>query len=536
MTRRDTAAAALLFAAVAAALVGLLSPTGATHVLTDDFQAGPGRSDAYTFLWGHWWVHQALAAGKSLFHCDRVFPPEGADVRFHSILWVPAVLSWPLAAVFGEVRAYNATITALLAGAAFAMHLSLSITFRLRFAVAALFGALFGFAPYFVFKAHVHPNLAGAALWAPALALLLHVILRVGRARHGAAFALFFWLCFWTSLVEGVMLTVAAAVLLAAAAVLRGVVPAARGELHLPLAWLWPACLGLPTLASLLVAPGEGLERELFPAPGAEVWLGFPLLSLFAGAAHGGRLFEYGGTGIPIGLSLLAAAGAFRGSAGTTRALLVSVFAGLVVLTADPFGLPSAALRALPLGEAVRVFARFFPFALFFAVILAAHAAERALSSGAGLARWLIAGAVLLAVLETWPRAVHRSSAVSLAVPAEVRAALDPDGVVLVLPLAPRDYPRRREAYQVELGLPFVHMGHLTREDPQAVRRREEAFPLFYSASPQAMKGLTPEGLNAELDRLGVRYLLYDRPEQARQFPLSGDVVHRTAGEVLLRR
>jgi hypothetical protein len=136
MMRRGHLAAALVLALVAGLLLAPLLRVGSTHILTDEFQAGPGRSDAFTFLWGQWWVHTALSAGRSPFSCDRVFPPEGADVRFHSILWAPALASWPVAALFGEVPAYNATIAALLLGAAIVMYLCLRITFGLPFVVA----------------------------------------------------------------------------------------------------------------------------------------------------------------------------------------------------------------------------------------------------------------------------------------------------------------------------------------------------------------------------------------------------------------
>ncbi|HMB68016.1 MAG TPA: hypothetical protein VKU85_01850 [bacterium] len=519
----EHAAALVILGVVAAALLHWV-PFSSTHMLTDDFLAGPGQSDAYTFLWGNWWAHTALTHGQSPYFCDWVLPPTGADLRFHTVPWVTAFVTWPLSFFLPPVLLYNLSILGLIVGGAFVMYLGLRITFEARFAVAVVFGALFGMCPYFLFKVHAHPNLVGSLFWGSAIAVLLHAAVHRSSAwKHVLLFGLAFWLCFWSSLVEWAMLVVVVGGVTAAAVAFAGFRPAWR--------WLVPILVGAPSL--LLFRAASGLEVPLFPPVPASRWLQFPVLSLFSDGGWPGMLPEYGGLGIPWGIGALGIFGLVREPDRRLRFLLGWIVAGLVVLTLDPFHVVSRAFRAAPLGESMRVFARFYPFALFFLVIAAARAVEGVLRKGGRrLATAFVVVAILVAAAETVPADVHPERVVSLDLPAPVRASLDESRWVMVFPAAARTYPRRREAYQVELGMRFVQMGHLTREDPEARRVRARTYPLFFGETPQG--GITPADLRAELTRMSVGYILLDRPELLPQFPFPARVLHRTENEILL--
>jgi hypothetical protein len=520
---RHGPAFAILVVVAGALLHG--APASTTHILTDGFQCGPGRSDAFTFLWGHWWVHTALDQARSPFHCDWVLPPTGADLRFHSVGWVTAFLTWPLSYVAPEVALYNLSILLLLAGGAFAMYLSLRVTFDVSPALALGFGALFGMCPYFVFKAHVHPNLVGGVFWGSAIAALLHaVVRRTDGWREPLLFGAAFWLCFWNSLVEWAMLVAVVAVVVVAATATTRFRPGWR--------WIVPVAAGLPGLL-LFTRSSTGVDVPLFPAAPLRTWLSPPILSVFSDGRPDGPLLEYAGLGVPWGLTALAALGLVLESDRRLRILLGTLLVALLLLAFDPLGILSGAFRSLPLGAAVRVFARFYPFALFPLVVLAARGAAGVFRERrAGPLRWVVIAAVALAVVETVPARVHREQAVFLDLPAGVRDSLDRSRRVMVLPSSTRSYPRKREAYQVELDMKFVQMGHLTRESPEAKRERSRAFPIVFGDPPPP--AATPDDLRRELARLNVGYVILDQPDLLARFPFPARVLHRGSGAVLL--
>lgn len=545
MRRRELLFALLTATIVAALFFRALLPVFGTHILTDDFQSGAGRSDAYTFLWGTWWTHHALSAGQSPFTCDWVLPPTGVDLRFHTILWTFAALTTPLAGALPPAALYNLIVLGMLVGAAVAFFAGLRRGAGASFPAALVGGVLFGFAPYFVFKAHVHPNLIGAFSWATALAVLMDSLAH-GRSswRRAGLFAFAFWFTFWTSLVEAAMLAGVVAIQLAVAGGRWAIgvradqePPGRRLALGPPAfralaTWLGLFALGLPSVF-FFAGGAADLQRALVEAPRPQDWIHFPTLSLWRTQPPLDSLYEYGGLGISWGLVALVFLGLGRPEARAWRRIAAPAFVLTTLVAVNPGGLVSGALQFLPGADAFRVYARFWPFALFFLGVLAVSGTEIAFRPGRWPRRALAIAAVATALLEIVPRAVPPSPVVSLNVPADVRASLDESRSVLVLPDIRDRYPRRREAYQVELEMPFVRTGDLTRDDPARAAARAEAFPFFYGDASR-VPVRTPEDLLAQFRALGVGYILFDPIEQAQVFPVRGRVLHQTERELLM--
>ncbi|PYQ02617.1 MAG: hypothetical protein DMF83_23140 [Acidobacteria bacterium] len=172
-------------------------------ILADDIFIRPGQSDAYNFLWGYWWVQKAASLGTSPLHCSWVLPPNGADLRLHTLALLPALISYPLGRVLGTVAAYNLTVLGLLVGGALAAQWTFRRALGLSPPAAFAAGALFGFSPYFVYKAHAQLHLVGAAFWAGALGQIATAYARHDFGwRRGVLLALFVWATFWSSLAE----------------------------------------------------------------------------------------------------------------------------------------------------------------------------------------------------------------------------------------------------------------------------------------------------------------------------------------------
>ena len=190
-------AAFIIMAAVAVLFFHPLLARISTHILTDGAFIPDGFSDAYNFLWSYWWFQKAFASGKNLFLCDWIYPPDGENLLFHTHIFLPSILSIPISRVIGTIPAFNLTILTMLVLAAFSYYLFVRNTFGTSFYAAVVAGLMFGFSPYFLFKAHSHLNLVGACFWGSCLGILIHAYVRNAFSiRAAIACSLFFWATF----------------------------------------------------------------------------------------------------------------------------------------------------------------------------------------------------------------------------------------------------------------------------------------------------------------------------------------------------
>lgn len=493
-------------------------------ILADDIFIRPGQSDAYNFLWGYWWVQKAVSLGVSPLHSSWVLPPNGADLRLHTLPLLPALISYPLGRVLGTVPAYNLTVLGLLVGGA----LSTQWTFRRALGVppAAAFaaGALFGFSPYFAFKAHAQLHLVGAAFWAAALG---HIATAYSRHdfgwRRGALLALFVWSTFWSSLTEFTMLAIVGAAL----ALLYELAPPAGRPSWMERARLvLPVLLGAISLVPVLHSGTGHVSVALYHGVRLRNFLRFPPLSALSPP---GVVFlpEFGGMYLPLALAIPAGLGLFLAWRARRDLLPFAAAAGLAgLLTLDAFHLPSRVLRALPLGEGFRVFSRFYPFFLFFLAGLAALSLDR--SWRRPRRPLAVLGAAVLAavfVAEYRPARLDPSPVRRLALSARLQGELDRSRFLLVVPR--RDYRNVHDTWPVTLDMRSVRLSFVGREVAAERRLREAFFPCVYVETPR------PEdpACLSELRRLGVGYLLFESDRSPR--PAAGREIARV-GETSL--
>jgi len=499
---------ALLAAGLLMPLLRLLD----THILADDIFIEPGTSDAYNSLWSYWWVTKALATGRSLLDCGWVLPPSGANLVFHTTSLLPAVITYPVARMFGTVTGYNVMVLAMLVLAAWVYFLFLTRTFRVAWWPALFGGALFGLGPYFLFKAHAHPNLIGAAFWGGALAALLHAYLhRTWSVRQGVLLALALWATFWTSFVEFFMV----ASMSAAVVVAFELRPSTRRRFSVGdrLRFYLPSLAGLPSLLVFLAAPETGIiERPLFDMFGVGEFFSFPRLSGLAVLATS-RSSEYWGIYLPWSALVPGVVGFYSAwrDCRVRAATLALLALTALLLCADPFNLPSLLLRLLPMAGGFQVFARFFPFFLFFLLIFAALGFQRLISWRLPLGHLAAGFLVVLAVMETYP--VHLQPSAVKSLPREVRHELAEDAFVMVVPQA--ELRNVHDTYQVALDRPCVHLSYLARGTIELLEHRISTYPAVYGGKRPRLDARFPD----EAARLGIRYLLFEEPSQAAALP-----------------
>ncbi len=490
-------------------------------ILADDIFIRPGQSDAYNFLWGYWWVQKAVSLGVSPLHSTWVLPPNGADLRLHTLPLLPALISYPLGRLLGTVGAYNLTVLGLLVGGALAAQWTFRRAFGLSPAAAFVAGALFGFSPYFVYKAHAQLHLVGAVFWAGALGQIATAYARHDFGwRRGALLALFVWSTFWSSLAEFTMLAIVGGALVL---LYELAPPAGRPSWVERLRFVLPGLLGAISLVPVLREGSGHVSVALYHGVRLRNFLRFPPLSALS-PTDVEFLPEFGGMYLPLALAIPAALGLVLAWRSRPDLLPFAAAAGVAgLLTLDAFHVPSGVLRSFPLGEGFRVFSRFYPFFLFFLASLAGLALER-------LWRWprrpvAALASVLLAaafVAEYRPARLDPSPVRSLAPSATLEAGLDRSRFLLVVPR--RDYRNVHDTWAVTLDMRSVRLSFVGREIAGERDLRASLFPRVYREPPRPQD---PAFL-LELHDLDVGYLLFEsdtspRPARGREIAREGE-------------
>jgi len=150
-----------------------------------------GPNDPELESWFLRWMPWAISHGHNPLLTDHLDYPAGANLMWNVLLPLPGLLLWPVTALFGAVVSYNLLVTAGVALTGWCAFLMLRRWVRSD--VACLAGGLFfGFSPYVLAAAQLHPHVAIAAS-APLFVLLLDdVLVRRPRAawRTGALLGL----------------------------------------------------------------------------------------------------------------------------------------------------------------------------------------------------------------------------------------------------------------------------------------------------------------------------------------------------------
>jgi len=110
------------------------------------------------FRWALAWTPRAISHGSSPLHTGYVFAPNGIDLTWSTLIPGPAIVAWPITAVFGTLVSFNILMLVAPALAAWAAYL---VCRRItdRFWPAFAGGYLFGFSSYMAGHMESHLNL-----------------------------------------------------------------------------------------------------------------------------------------------------------------------------------------------------------------------------------------------------------------------------------------------------------------------------------------------------------------------------------------
>jgi hypothetical protein len=139
------------------------------------------RKDPALFIWYLGWIPRELAHGHNPLVTDYLSYAPGVNLMWNTSMIFPALLLWPVTALFGPVVAYNVLVTAGIALSAWSAFLA-ARRFIDRPLLCFLAGLLYGFSPALIAQALGHPHVE-VALFPPIALLLGHEIL-VRRRMH----------------------------------------------------------------------------------------------------------------------------------------------------------------------------------------------------------------------------------------------------------------------------------------------------------------------------------------------------------------
>lgn len=583
--KRDACGAVIGYGVLAIVYFWPLIQRFTTHILASDVYGAPGQSDSYTFLWMRWWVTKSLLHGWNFYFCHWVLPPFGANFVWHGgIVLVPTLATLPLNLVLGPVAGYNAMVLLLLVSAAWVYYFFLRKTFRLSFASAFIAGALFGFNPMFVFKAHGHINMLGAYSWAGALGLAYYIYTaRRFTWQRGIAFAIVLWTAFWTSFVEFFMLGIALAATLVVlevqgtnasgpARAFRRLArflasketldsasdrlgPPPASSLRRRVTFFIPSIAG--ALSFLLFGWADRSQSIANPLVDVIRWREFflfPRLSLFSSFGFPAQPEAWGAV-LPYSVLVLTLVGIVCWFHRRERGYGPALILGLLFLAAtlNLLHVPSTIIRALPLGEGFRVFTRFYPFMLFFLLPFAALGLDillrktqptDALGPGRSLAEtrvWMsrrsaLAGLLILtAAVELYPAQLGVSVVPRVELSDDVRGKLAPTACCLVVPY--KTYTPMHDTYQVSLDMPCVNLARWDKQSMGAKTTREQDYPLLYKDALKVYPekpDIRADGFLEQARALRVKYILFEDKLDLQGFPWPGTVMWESSRELLL--
>jgi hypothetical protein len=139
--------------------------------------------DPQLFIWYLGWIPHQLSHGLNPLFTDYLSYPPGVNLMWNTSMIFPAIVLWPVTAVFGPMVAYNLLITGGIALSAWCGFLA-ARRFVDRDLPCFLAGLLYGFSPGLMAQALGHPHVVVALF--PPIALLLGDEILVRRRLHPA--------------------------------------------------------------------------------------------------------------------------------------------------------------------------------------------------------------------------------------------------------------------------------------------------------------------------------------------------------------
>jgi len=137
--------------------------------------------DPQLFIWYLGWIPHELAQGHNPLFTNYLSYPAGVNLMWNTSMIFPALVLWPVTALFGPVVAYNFLITAGIALSAWCAYLA-ARRFLDRPITCFVAGLVYGFSAALIAQALGHPHVV-VALFPPTALLLGHEIL-VRRRSH----------------------------------------------------------------------------------------------------------------------------------------------------------------------------------------------------------------------------------------------------------------------------------------------------------------------------------------------------------------
>jgi hypothetical protein len=165
--RSSRSTALVLLAYVVAALLvawPLWTPLG-------DRTSAVNPGDMALFAWLLEWPPHAVVHGDNPWFTDALNAPTGVNLMWNNGMSLPALVVWPVTAVFGGLASVVVLLTLGMAGSAATAYGALK-TLSVRTVPAAVGGAMFGFSPAMLAQSHGHPNLVFNVL-VPVIVLLV---------------------------------------------------------------------------------------------------------------------------------------------------------------------------------------------------------------------------------------------------------------------------------------------------------------------------------------------------------------------------
>jgi len=162
--------------------VAIFSSTWVNHPDGSSWIGSP--KDPQLFIWYLGWIPHELWLGHNPFFTDHLSYPPGVNLMWNTSMVFPALVLWPVTAVFGPVVAYNVLITAGLALSAWFGFIAAQ-RFIDRPILCFAAGLVYGFSPALLAQAMGHPHVM-VALFPPIALILGHEIL-VRRRMHPVA-------------------------------------------------------------------------------------------------------------------------------------------------------------------------------------------------------------------------------------------------------------------------------------------------------------------------------------------------------------
>ena len=141
--------------------------------------------DPGLFIWYLGWIPHELAQGHNPLFTDYLSYPPGVNLMWNTSMIFPALLLWPVTALFGPVVAYNLLITAGVGLSAWVGFLA-ARRFIDHQVMCLAAGLIYGFSPALVAQALGHPHVV-VSFFPPIALILGHEIFVRRRIRPMAA-------------------------------------------------------------------------------------------------------------------------------------------------------------------------------------------------------------------------------------------------------------------------------------------------------------------------------------------------------------